>query len=765
MIPDTKRIWAFLCLLACCVLLVRSQASGEVNPFTVYTQTYGRDVELDPYSFNLQTFLAYPHLFGGTTRRCQMQLNEYNYYLLQSSQDSGRGTPLSAKTINAVDQLSDFVHLSSNNENEFSGYERCRDQMRQRYYIVHREDRPNILHFGMCVPDLCTPDDIHHIITGLRRLLATYRTQNVNLGSISPGVLALLEPNFKLRVYDSDVMNEDAKDIEFGHICMWSFFGIFTLLVIAATAYHINIEVSGDAQLNYNLGVQGPRNFKERLVLGFSLGKAFEKLTDTTSRLGANTLEPLRGYKFFCALWIAAGLYCYGPQGPFKDAQKLNDELSKDFITILGRATIFMVDCLLWISGVYTAYAFIYDQVIVRDYQTQTPRDKIVIYIIEVLNKTGKLFFLVLASILIFGWVGPTIGNGPVFSEMYYYHTRRMNDYWYTYLTFTNNFIKVENQGMVWGSFIATELQLFICALPLIRMLIRRRTAGLAILAFLMVCSLVCSCIAKDVHVSVIRDAYPVMEYQQRFYQKAFPYCAGILTGLFTWKVHHEENEGTKFQEYVEKIEQNSTLRYIMHFSGTAMIIAVICTLQPIDHDRSHDITTSSIFLLTASQIFMPLGMALNFIPMVLNRSGALKSIMGSRLFKPHSTLLFIMIPISGTLAFWAIYTQQEPYYYDFKTYVYTMLSYFLLLSILALLVWCLVISPIYNTFDCSLDYLKNYYNLGGDFRDNDEPDENDKLLTISEDELNDDDSHKDDDDKGNPGPSASQSFSHSVDE
>ncbi|CAI2387231.1 unnamed protein product [Moneuplotes crassus] len=747
-----------------------SQTSQNANPFSVYQQTYGAEVDLSPYSFNLQTFLAYPYLFRGTTRSCQLQLNEYNQYLLRNRQDYDADTPPSAETLNVLDQISSYSYLSSHNENDFTGYERCRDEFSQRYYVVHRKDQPHILHFGMCIPSQCTPDDVLYIIRGIRRVRAAFGDQNVNIEGASLGALELLDDSFELRVYDSDVMNEDAKDVEFGHVVFWSFFGIMALLVISATAYSIFMQAREEADINDNLRAQGARNFSERLILGFSLGRSLEKLTNTSSRLGANTLEPLRGFKFMFAAWLSIGIYAYVAYLPLKESEKLENELSKDLLTVFGKAVIFMTDGLLWISGVYTAYGYIYEQVEVRNVISESWKErplseKLSIFGLDILNKVGKLWFLSLMSILIFGWAGPTIGNGPVFSEQYYYNTRKMNDYWYTYLTFTNNFLEIQNQGLIWGSFIATEVQLFICALPFIRMLINRRTMGMAILSFLMICSLSASfvwSITKDVKISVIRDAYQVMEYQQKFFLKAFPYCMGIFTGLFTWKAHHEENEGTMFQQIVEKIEENKAFRYMMHFCGVSMILLVIFALHPIDHDRDHDIDAVSAVLLTASQILMPLGLALNFIPMVLNRSEILKSIMGSRLLKPHSSLLFIMIPASGTLTFSIFYTQQDGEYFSFRIYIIHVCAHWLLLSLGSFILWCLVISPLYNMFDSFIDYFKNSFGLGGGNEDID--DQPDKLYKLSE-ENSDDGSHRDYDEDDPPGPYERNSFSQNVDE
>ena len=210
--------------------------------------------------------------------------------------------------------------------------------------------------------------------------------------------------------------------------------------------------------------------------------------------------------------------------------------------------------------------------------------------------------------------------------------------------------------------------------------------------------------ITKDVKISVIRDAFQVVEYQQKFWNKGFPYGIGIFTGLFVWKVHHEENEGTFFQKVVERIEESAIIRYLMHFSGIILILSVIFALHPIDHDRDHDIDAVSAVLLTASQVFMPIGLALNFIPMVLNRSVNLKAFMGSPLFKPHAALLVLMVPLSGSISMYIMYDVQDGIYFDFKTYLYYAISLWIILAFIALILYVFIIFPSFNTINSLFD-------------------------------------------------------------
>ena len=445
----------------------------------MYLENYGRDIGLTPYGFNIRNFLAYPHLLSRTSRVCQLRLTHYNQQLLNNVINTANGIAPTLETINSISEISNFVHLSSDTENDFNGYETCRDDLRQRYYILHREDQFSINHFGMCMPMECTPEDVENIINGFRRMRRLFQDQNINEFESSAAVLSLLDGNFPLRVYDSDVQNEDSKDIEFGHVAFWVFMGIFFLIVISGTIYHIYLQARDGEEMENNLRGNEIDRFAQRLIIGLSIVKAWERLLNTSGKYGANTLETLRGFKFIFGIWLAAGLYSYVMYIPLKSSEKLEDDLSKDILTTLGKSLIFLTDCLLWMSGVYTAYGFIFELVYRYNSENQNIQDKIIVYGLEILNKVAKLFILVATALFIFGWAVPTIGNGPVNSEKYYFMTRPMNDYWYTYLTFSNNFLEIENQGMIWGSFLATELQLFLCALPMIRTLVRRRILGM----------------------------------------------------------------------------------------------------------------------------------------------------------------------------------------------------------------------------------------------------------------------------------------------
>ena len=187
------------------------------------------------------------------------------------------------------------------------------------------------------------------------------------------------------------------------------------------------------------------------------------------------------------------------------------------------------------------------------------------------------------------------------------------------------------------------------------------------------------------------------MRYEQKPWNKAFPYGFGILVGFFYWRYQNENIEGTWLERFTNRVQNGPYFSYILHMIGSLFIATIIILHHPVENDRESDITTSTTFLLTASQIFMPLGLTLNFIPMCLNRSIRLKAFMTSGFIKPISSLLFIIIPLSGTLILHIVYNRMDGMYTNFRSYLQFSFALLMYLIIISLLLAALVISPLSN--------------------------------------------------------------------
>ena len=312
------------------------------------------------------------------------------------------------------------------------------------------------------------------LVNGLKDVLRAYPYQYSGITSMSVLYYSLLNHNDPTRVYNPDHENSTARTIRFWNVVFWGIIMGSTLLVLLATMYHVYLKTQGfeeyeiRANRNPNIFHREQGTTTQKVFLGFSLLKTWEKLCDTRSTHHINALTSLRGFKFIFILWIAFGSYMYWSVFIHRPVADLNDYYSHQFWFVIAKSLYTLVDCLLWVSGVYTGFGYMIElnkrlegnsnPELVNGVKVSARFGGLVI-----LYKILKLLPIVLLSILLYGWGAPVIGNGPVFSEKYYFMTRRMKKYWWTYMLFINNLHpSIRNQGMIWGSFFALELQLCI---------------------------------------------------------------------------------------------------------------------------------------------------------------------------------------------------------------------------------------------------------------------------------------------------------------
>lgn len=505
-------------------------------------------------------------------------------------------------------------------------------------------------------------------------------------------------------------------------ILFWAYFSISLLLVIISTIHHSYKKVQGlqpdevFEHRNPNLWHAEEGSVIERIFLGFSLVKNWEKLWDTRSKYNANALITLRGIKVLFVIWLAGSIYWYITILPIVPYDEFKNSYSNSFMLVVPKSSISLVDCLLWLSGVYTVYGFCTETIEKLPRTEGLFKDYVSLYVIEIINKVTRLFVLILVSLLLFGWVSPILGSGPLFSLKSYFNTEMMKKYWYCYLLFINPFHpNIESQGMVWASFVALELHLFIIFLPLIGLLLHKRTLALVIISLFMLASLVGSffwTIENNLNISPWVRPYDVIAYQQKFWNKAFPYGFGIITGLSIWSYHNEHLDGSGLEGIMNKIKLSKWLPLIMHWVGLLFIIIVILVYHPIENERNNDIKAVSSLLLLCSQVLIPVGLSLNLVPMTLNRSDRLRAFLSLPLFKPISHLLFIMVPLSGTLLIFVVYNLGDGLDIDVKWYFIYWIAFFIGLILLAFFISIVFISPFTNAVKVLLENYRYQDNM-----------------------------------------------------
>jgi hypothetical protein len=222
--------------------------------------------------------------------------------------------------------------------------------------------------------------------------------------------------------------------------------------------------------------------------------------------------------------------------------------------------------------------------------------------LIELSYKVLRLFPIVFTSVLYYGWVAPVYGEGPIFSEQAFFNTSEIREYWYTYFLFMNNIHpKIVHQGMIWGGFFAVEIQLFIAFFFIVAWIKYHKSTGYLVLALLCLGSLISSFFyskGKHVKLSSLMEPEDVIKYMQKPNNKFFPYGVGSLMGIMIWYYNNTDTRNTFIGNFSAKLKESSLLVWILQLTGILMILAVVFTISPIDHNRDGDTKVASGFWL-----------------------------------------------------------------------------------------------------------------------------------------------------------------------
>ena len=513
-------------------------------------------------------------------------------------------------------------------------------------------------------------------------------------------MLRLLE--HPIRVYDSDIENHVAKEKKGKHIItIVEFLSAFALVIIG-TSLHLILRSLGRID-NIQQPIVEPERYEEQplsflnLILGFSVFRSLERLGNTASKYKATGITALRGLKFLICIYLGFTFFYYLSLSPVLNTYKFNDDLSKNYAYFYYKSSLSIIDMLLWISGIYTAYSVYW--ALQKLGENFDPQSLIATFLIELSYKVLRLFPLVFVAVLYYGWVAPIYGEGPIFSEQSHFNTSEIREYWYTYFLFMNNIHpKIVHQGLIWGGFFAVELQLFILFFFVVVLIKYKREVGFLFLAMLCLGSLIGAFFyskGKHVKLSSFYEPEDVMKYMQKPMNKFFPYGIGTLMGIMIWSYNNTDVRNTFIGNFASKLKESSFLVWVMQLSGILMILAVAVTINPIDHNRDGNTKVASSFWLLGSQIFVSIGLSLIFIPIWFDSSPRLSAFLSMSFMKPFSYLLYVMIPISGTLAIQWMYWLEDGIYVDHKMlHVYT-IAFTVGMILLALILAIIMILPV----------------------------------------------------------------------
>ena len=218
------------------------------------------------------------------------------------------------------------------------------------------------------------------------------------------------------------------------------------------------------------------RSACKRFFKWFSFVDNIKKLTDSRIHESDKSLEFLNGIRVISILWIILGhTYFYMMKAPLSNPLE-PALLIKTFSFSIVWAAPYVVDIFFWTTGFLGAYIMF---IVMNKKKGELPNP-----ILSYLHRYFRLIPLYIVALLLFWFVMPIVGDGPVF-----YNLQKKADnwssYWWSHLLMINNFYPIlasSDDCMSWTSYLANDFQFFIFIPLFVWLLYHKNSFGLVIL-------------------------------------------------------------------------------------------------------------------------------------------------------------------------------------------------------------------------------------------------------------------------------------------
>lgn len=306
------------------------------------------------------------------------------------------------------------------------------------------------------------------------------------------------------------------------------------------------------------------------------------------------------------------------------------------------------VDTFFWMTGVLTGYMLLK----------------------EVANRNGRLnyglvyfhrFWRLLPTVaftLFFIWAFMVyMGSGPIWYQSTFIN-EKCADYWWTNLTFLNNFIPATgdtNRCMAWTWYLSNDIQFFMFT-PLVLYLYYKhpRKIGWAILGALCLCSVVSCMIITGVYdYNVVAVSPNNVGKFDNLYSK--PYCRvavfaiGLGCGWILYSYYRYKETKEVFDTFAlavaKVITKNTVARYVGFVVGVGLITFVVF----IQHSAYADIkngfeswtTGENVMFLGFEKILYGFGISAVLMPSLLGKFPYLTDFLGAAMWAPLAKMTF----------------------------------------------------------------------------------------------------------------------------
>jgi len=527
---------------------------------------------------------------------------------------------------------------------------------------------------GICGPQECTLQDYNSLKPELEREL------NNLLQELGKGTALEEEVITQDDIVFRDPYAHEEMQTRFG-AGFWCVlvFGMALCAFIVVATYFYPEGASGDLR---------DKRLFERILRCFSAYKNGMSLFVTSKREDPN-LRVFSGLRVLGMGWIicAHTFYFHTKELPVLNPQELPPFMKRFSVAYIYNGT-YAVDIFFFLS------AFLLTYVLLK--QARARNNKLP-YGFIYLHRIIRLYPLLIFTLLIFCFIVPAFGSGPLF----YVYDKKVNydcgNYWATTVFYIQNFINSEIDCMGWTWYLALDMQFFLLAPILLFIYLKSRRWGIITIIALFIGSFILQIVLAIVYNLSLSPLLFSDDYFNLYYRRPYnripAYLFGLVAALIYEKAMKEdESVWNRIKRIVVKWKMLRIAMYVLGSTGMFFIVYSMywINLNPYGVGQAVDV----LYLAFSRPVFV-ISLFVVIFPALVGKGRILNLVLGHPVFNPFARTTYGAYLIHEILMLFIVLNYKTGYYMIYSDLLFLFVCFFIVSYIFAIILSLGVEAPV----------------------------------------------------------------------
>ena len=589
----------------------------------------------------------------------------------------------------------------------YGSYDECGSFEKFNYCILNLGESEILsVKFGVCVPNECNDEDVQFVFSQILGILSVdtnittscpAMTQQYSSGAVGMIIFLCLLGSCVLVATLSDLIMQYIDQIRVTQTANGSVNGKLDKAESNEKSPLLQGRNPKSKGIKCNARLKKLKTFLKDILLAFSLYKTLPSILSTDQP--ASAINCINGIRVLSMFWVISAhtiLWFYLTLALDNAFSSMKD-ITEEFLYQPILNGYFSVDSFFFLSGLLVSY------LTMREMSRRKERGAKLVnifpFLTYYLHRILRLTPAYAVVVLIVWQLLPSLGDGPIFSQVVVPGSKLCDQYWWTNLLYINNFYPTNFTDICagWTWYLANDMQFFVISPVMLVPFFFSAPVGLLITGIILLGSLFWTAVLSgvyDVGVSsltlLLQPNSTVGDYNNIYYSKPYcrisPYLVGIVVGYMLYKGYK-----LPFKRVFNTLLYNGMVVFSL-----GLTTAVVYGIYDLSHGHHYSIAEVISYNVLSRLTW---GIALGLLVFVCHNKygGWVDKILSWKFWIPLSRLTFLSYLIHPVILFLVIGGLRTPIHYTSTTIVVYMVSCIVLTYGVAALLAVMVEFPFSN--------------------------------------------------------------------